>query len=153
MIIRPMTLADLQIVLDIERRCFHDPWKDYQFIDELNNANAFVLLDGDQVIAYGDICLTFDSADITNLAVDPNWQGRGYGETMLRYLLNYASKKDIETVHLEVNVNNVAALQLYQKMGFKIVRTRKAYYSDGSDAFDMILQIGGNDAEDFSNRE
>lgn len=153
--IRPMTLADLESVLAIEESCFPDPWKDYQFKNELTAKAAFlfVMLELGKVIAYGDIWLTFDSADITNIAVHPNWQGKGYGKKMLCYLLKFAQKEAVADVHLEVNVNNSAAFQLYKKTGFEIVRTRKAYYSDGSDAYDMVLRLGEYDAEDFGNRK
>jgi ribosomal-protein-alanine N-acetyltransferase len=40
-------------------------------------------------------------------------------------------------VTLEVRVSNLAAQQLYQQHGFKIIVTKKHYYENGEDAYLM----------------
>ncbi|MEM2816343.1 MAG: hypothetical protein QXY34_04090 [Candidatus Bathyarchaeia archaeon] len=40
---------------------------------------------------------------------------------------------------LEVRVSNKIAQKLYEKLGFKIVETIPGYYSDGEDAYYMVL--------------
>ena len=50
----------------------------------------------------------------------------------------YADKK-FNAIFLEVHHSNYAARQLYQKLGFKMNRVRKNYYSDGGDALEMML--------------
>lgn len=40
-------------------------------------------------------------------------------------------------VDLFVRVENVAAIELYRKMGYSVYRRVVEYYGDGSDAFDM----------------
>lgn len=42
---------------------------------------------------------------------------------------------------LEVGVDNVAALALYTRLGFKRVGLRRGYYPDGTDAVLMRLPI------------
>ena len=49
-----------------------------------------------------------------------------------------AKQNNIETLSLEVSYNNITAYLLYKKLGFIGRRTRKNYYSDGSDAIEMI---------------
>jgi len=46
----------------------------------------------------------------------------------------------VETVTLEVAVNNEAAINLYKKFGFEIIHIRKKYYN-GIDAYLMGRRI------------
>ncbi len=42
---------------------------------------------------------------------------------------------------LEVSRNNLPAMALYRKLGFKESGIRRGYYPDGSDAYTMRLRI------------
>ena len=58
-----------------------------------------------------------------NVAVAPEWQGRGYG----RLLLNHAERRAIESGRLEIRLQTnqafAANLELYAKLGYVIDRT------------------------------
>ena len=45
------------------------------------------------------------------------------------------------SIYLEVNKNNIKALNMYPKLNFKRVSIRKSYYTDGGDAINMQLVI------------
>ena len=139
-----MKSEDLEQVLQIENACFADPWPERYFLDELNNnelCRLYVLKQDNQIIAFGSIWIMFENCDIVNIAVKPEYQSKGYGQMMLDRLLFEAKSNGCEFAHLEVRYNNEPALNLYKKNGFEIVRTRKAYYSNGDDAFDMIRNV------------
>lgn len=151
--IREMKENDLDEVLVIEKSLFNSPWNKEQFLYELNDndlGNAYVYELDNKIIGYGMLWYLFENADITNLAIKKEYQNKGYGKELLKFLLIDALKNDCEFVHLEVRVNNDNAINLYKKFGFEIIRTRKAYYEDGSDAYDMIKGIGGLNEKDFS---
>ena len=42
-------------------------------------------------------------------------------------------------ITLEVKVDNIKAITLYQKLGFVTIKLLKAYYLDGKDGFKMEL--------------
>jgi len=42
---------------------------------------------------------------------------------------------------LEVRVSNKPAISLYEKLGFKVLRVIRGYYSDGEDAYVMGRQL------------
>ena len=44
---------------------------------------------------------------------------------------------------LEVRASNVAALALYDRLGFTRFNVRERYYSDGEDGIEMVLALGG----------
>lgn len=139
-----MKKEDLDQVVQIEQECFSDPWQRKYIEDELNNTELcklYVYRQGDEVIAYGSIWLMFENCDIVKIAVKPLYQRRGLGQQMLDRLIYEAKCNGCEFVHLEVRHNNEPAVNLYKKNGFETVRTRKHYYSNGDDAFDMIRNI------------
>ena len=53
----------------------------------------------------------------------------------------YAKEVGITTLSLEVSSKNITAYLLYKKLGFVERRTRKNYYSDGTDAIEMVRGV------------
>lgn len=141
-----LKIEDLDQVLSIEESSFTKPWSRQYFINEINNneiSELYVYKEDDQVVAYGELWFMFENCDLTKLAVKESERRRGYGSRMLRYLINVAKEKGCEFMHLEVDVNNEKALRLYQKNGFETLRTRKSYYENGDDAYDMMRGLIG----------
>ena len=56
------------------------------------------------------------------------------------YLINkiFESFPEYKNAYLEVGINNIRAIGLYSKFGFKKISKRKSYYPDGEDAIVMI---------------
>lgn len=139
-----MTFEDLDSVLEIENSCFSDPWPRKNFEDELlkpDLCRLFVEKEQDEIVSFGSMWLMFENCDIVNIAVNPKFQRKGYGQRMLNKLIEEASNNNCEFVHLEVRVTNQPAINLYKKNGFETVRTRQHYYSNGEDAYDMIRNV------------
>ena len=55
---------------------------------------------------------------IFNLIVDTNHRRQGIGEFVMRKVLSYAKQKNLETMYLQVEANNLPAVKLYEKLGF-----------------------------------
>jgi len=53
------------------------------------------------------------------LMVDKDFRGEGLGQFLLEFILKVAKKMKMQIVTLEVFADNVAALALYNKFGFK----------------------------------
>ena len=74
---------------------------------------------------------------LLNIAIHKYLQGMGHGLKMLKkYIKSLPGKCSI---YLEVNKNNIKALNMYSKLNFEKVSIRKSYYTDGSDAINMHL--------------
>ncbi len=67
-----------------------------------------------------------DEDELLNLAVDPVHRGHGIGQRLLEKAMVQASS----VIHLEVRESNLAALRLYEKVGFYVTGRRKAYYQN-----------------------
>lgn len=128
-----MNVDDIPKVVEIENLSFNTPWSEKAFNLELtNNKNALyrVIRSDDRVIAYGGMWLLFDEVHITNIAVHPDFRGKGYGNIILEDMLRVSKEANMSAMTLEVRVGNVAAISLYKKYGFVSVATRKGYYQD-----------------------
>lgn len=159
-IVEPMTLADIDQVMEIERASFPLPWSvrayHYEVAENQHSTMLVVrpaagrggtltrlalrlgLTKSRPVLGYAGFWLLVDEAHICTIAVHPQWRGQGLGELLLLSLLDYATKSGGLRATLEVRISNRVALKLYHKYGFKIVSRRKRYYSDNNeDAYIM----------------
>ncbi len=80
-------------------------------------------------------------AEILTLAVVPSARRQGVAAGMLKEAIQRLGQAGAVVVFLEVSVKNTAALALYAANGFKQVGRRSRYYSDGSDALVLRLDL------------
>ena len=144
--LRPATSDDLHHVIQIEQKVYVSPWTESQFQLELAKPYShFLLLTDDETdtnIAGYIVCwIMYDECQILNLAVDLPYRGLGLAKMMMRKAMVLASKKGIKKITLEVRKSNLAAIHLYQELHFIIIHVRKNFYSDGEDAYSMVLSL------------
>jgi ribosomal-protein-alanine N-acetyltransferase len=141
-VLRQMTPADVDGVLAVEHLSFRTPWSREAFEHEAEAEYALYLVAtaGDQVVGYAGAHLVWGEAHVTNVAVHPDWRGRGLGEQLMRALEAGAVERGAHRATLEVRVSNTAARALYAKLGWVTAKgaVRKGYYTDtGEDAIVM----------------
>lgn len=142
--IRPMELKDIDDVYEINRLSFSSPWSRESFERELISnkiAHYFVALLDEKIVGYIGIWQIFQEAQITAIAVHPDYRRMGIGEALLDYIINLCEQNYIKEIILEVRVSNTIAQNLYYKKGFKKVGIRKWYYKDGEDALVMVKKL------------
>lgn len=144
LIIKDMTLDDIDEIMKIESVSFPTPWPKSLFQREIEYPKAYikVLKEGSSVLGYIATWIIYDEVHILNIAIHPGHRRKGYGELLINDCINHFKNRHIRLILLEVRVNNIAAIKLYEKLGFKEVLVRKKYYSDtGEDAKIMILDL------------
>ena len=134
-----MRRSDLQIVAEIERQSFSDPWSLptlREAIDGKNPHSHFHVARLSQVpLAYVNYWLILDEAHIVNFAVSPAHRRTGLGKYILAKSLDCIRDQGGSQVHLEVRRSNIPAQNLYCQLGFRRVHIRRRYYQDnGEDA-------------------
>ena len=135
--ISPMRVEDLEEVLKIEDLSFPTPWSCNSFLYELlENERAIYLVAKSplgNVIGYVGIWVIFDEGHITNLAVHPGYRRQGVGKALMLALVEAVRKRDVRHLTLEVRRTNLAAQDLYQKLGFVHMGVRRKYYLDNNE--------------------
>ncbi len=83
-----------------------------------------------------------DQIDIVMIAVTATARRQGIASHLLSELIGSFRHSRYRSVHLEVRVSNLAAQELYLKLGFTALGIRKRYYSDNDeDAISMSLSL------------
>lgn len=163
-VIEPMTPADLDEVMAIERASFRIPWSKRAFLSELSLPYSIFRVarlrrgnwehGGEEdvspprhrwlrrrsgperppVLGYAGFQVILDEGHIMTIAVHPEHRRRGLGTLLLLDLFEQAQKRGVQRLTLEVRVSNVAAQRLYEAFGFHLEGRRLHYYGDGEDA-------------------
>ena len=138
--VRPMTYADLQEVMRIEKRAYDFPWSKAIFRDCIRVGYCCRILEGPiWVEAYGIVSTGAGEAHLLNLCVRPEAQGRGLARQMLEHLLKQARAEEAKSIFLEVRPSNKRAIRLYESTGFCEVGVRPDYYPDKKGREDALV--------------
>ena len=143
----PMTLEDLDEVLEIERLSFKTPWSRAAFRYEIAQnrvARCVVVRAAGQLAGYLCLWEIGHEIHITNLAVHPHRRGQGLARALLQAMLEDGRARGVTLAFLEVRPSNAEALGLYESLGFSVIGRRKGYYFDtGEDALVMETRLLG----------
>lgn len=136
---RALTAEDAKGVARVERESFPTPWSREDFWREASNKFAcyIVACEDDHIIGFAGCWISFEEAQVTNIALTETRRGRGLGCRLMEAMMRAAAARGAERMTLEVRPSNAAALHLYERLGFSAVGVRKKYYQDNDE--DAIL--------------
>ena len=122
-----MNESHVAAVAELERLNFSTPWDEASVRSELTNKLALwlVALDDGEVVGYVGSQTVLQEADMMNVAVADSHRRRGIARALVEELIR---QLDAYQLTLEVRESNVAAISLYESMGFHQVGLRKNYY-------------------------
>ena len=78
-------------------------------------------------------------AELLDIRVLAGHRRQGVGEGLLRHALGLFFTEGVSTCLLEVRAGNLAALALYQQLGFQLVGRREGYYLHDGQREDALL--------------
>lgn len=96
----------------------------------LPQSRLLALVEGEAV--RGVLALTpvsWGVLEVTNLAVDEAWQGRGLGKRLLAAAIDAARAAGALRLDISTGNSSLAQLGLYQRMGFRICAVESDYFS------------------------
>ena len=131
-------------ILDIEKRCFSNPFEKKSVEYEISKnpfSNVYIIFEKKEAVAYIDYWITFDSSTICRIATIPEFRKKGYAQKLLNDMFANLIDKKVSTITLEVRASNLEAISLYEKNGFVKINTKKSYYDDGEDAVYMAKGV------------
>ncbi len=142
-------LSDLDALMALENKNFTTPValsrRQLRYLMKSPSASVHVLRCGGKLV--GDAlllrrrrkdCIT---GRLYSLAVDSAHRGKGFGKALLNNCLDILKAEGIATVFLEVDVENIPAIALYEAFGFKKIRRMADYYAPGKDGWKMQLKV------------
>ncbi|MGL4730695.1 MAG: ribosomal protein S18-alanine N-acetyltransferase [Clostridium sp.] len=124
--------SNIYEIENISKLSFHTPWSIDSIKKELTNnyANYVLLKLHEKYIGFGGAWVIFDEANITNIAIHPDYRGLGYGHIIMDSLIDLCKEKGASCMTLEVRASNIAAQKLYESHDFKVEGVRKNYYDN-----------------------
>ncbi|WP_435640747.1 GNAT family N-acetyltransferase [Micavibrio aeruginosavorus] len=148
----PVTLrrakpSDRDGLLAMEMRNFaHDQLSPRQMASHITNPNAafWVAVDGQTGDLCGYVLVFFHAvrgARIYSVVADKAHRGKGIGRALMTKAIAVTKARKTPRLWLEVRTRNKTAIALYEKLGFVSYGRVPAYYSDGTDALKMLLNL------------
>lgn len=101
---------------------------DLKYIVESNNEDVFGFYENNLLVGFIHVLRTFECLEIINVVVDINYRKKSIATRLIDYVMNYY--EGLEYLLLEVNENNISAINLYKKLGFETINIRKKYYGN-----------------------
>lgn len=134
--------ADIPLIMQIEGQCFTDDhWSEKQIQQQLLNVNTINLgikVQGD-LVGYALVGSVLDEAELYQIALLPECQGRGMAKKLLAQLCRQLKVAGMLRLLLEVRERNLAAIRLYESFGFTQDGRRKGYYASVDGVEDALL--------------
>ena len=140
----PMRTEHTARLAELEKICFSEPWSENALREEINNPAAFFVsaVEGDAVLGYGGMHTVLGESYIDNIAVFPEYRGRGVGRRITQTLIEKAKENSGVFITLEVRASNAPAISLYRSLGFETAGIRKRFYAQPEeDAVIMTLSF------------
>ena len=124
-----MMPADLEAVAALARRADPFGWTMRNLQDAMASGYTMTVLEAEgRIVGYFVVMIVVDEAELLEIAVDSDVQGRGYGKTLLKAAAAAARAQACRCMHLEVRASNARARKMYVSAGFCETGLRKNYY-------------------------
>lgn len=146
-VIRPIGADHAYDCAKLHAASFAFPWSKIDFERMLTDQH--VLADGafnegllkDEVGAMALSRLLPPDGEILTFAVDPARRGAGLGRALLSAHMTNLERGGARLIFLEVAEDNVAALKVYARLGFKTIGRRPNYYQRPSGEREAALTM------------
>lgn len=153
-VVRRAELGDLIPVMEINLKTLPEHYSDYFYESLLAELpEAFLVAEIDGVHAGYIMCKSeygfshfkrlgfVKKGHVVSVAVLPEFRRQGLGRILVEEAINGIVLRKCEEMYLEVRCSNVAAVKLYENLGFIIRQRQRAYYRDGEDAYLMAIEF------------
>jgi ribosomal-protein-alanine N-acetyltransferase len=142
MTLEPAGGRDVQALAAAHALSFDAPWSAADIADLLASPGIFALAARAEDGVHGFILARAiaGEAEILTLAVDPAVRRQGVARALVHAAATAARAAGAETLFLEVAVDNLPAIALYEGAGFEAAGRRRGYYArPGRPAADALV--------------
>ena len=119
-----------KLVTNVEKEVFPNNWTSEQITLHLENKFSWNigLLINNKIVSYSLCLFNSDYIEILRIGTLENYRSRGFASVLISNVEDFAIKKSIGKIQLELKENNKNAYKLYTSKNFKIDSIRKKYY-------------------------
>jgi len=154
-LIQPVQKSDLQTLAEIHAASFSHPWSDGELEKMFDNDNYLCMVahppktPKSKPSGFILVRSILDETEVITIATKPSARRKGVARHLMQALIRHLEFDRKKKLFLEVDEMNIAAIKLYQSLGFKQIAKREGYYSDPDQTTDkkstalvMQLQLG-----------
>ncbi len=136
------TIADIEDYIAIEKkvtsRTYASITEEEEVKKEFENGFVYMIKKDDKSVGIISYEIKDDeSAYISGLSIDPDFQGQGIGRIALVKILNEIN--NVLKVWLITHPDNFRAIKLYESLNFKITGRKENYFGDGEPRIILTL--------------
>ncbi|AEH60044.1 ribosomal-protein-alanine acetyltransferase [Methanosalsum zhilinae DSM 4017] len=128
--IRKAKFSDLKEILEIERMSFPNPWPEGIFYSFTGHPGFVVYQTEKNITGYLIIFVVNSYAHLANIAVHPHHRRQGIGSVLIRWSIEYAARRGLKAIFLEVRENSTQVQEFYRRYGFSVRGRIRNYYPD-----------------------
>lgn len=96
---------------------------------EDNPYNKFLMYFDDECCGFMQYSVIYNRIELDYIYVNENHRHEGIASNLVLFLIDLMNNNNFKNISLEVSKENIAAINLYKKYGFKEVAIRKQYYN------------------------
>jgi ribosomal-protein-alanine N-acetyltransferase len=136
-VIETASTQHLERLYEIENECFkEDAFSRLQIASLLRDYNSIglVAIENNRIVGFviGMIDVKRNALDghILTIDVSPQYQRKGIGLKLLQAIEKIFMERDVKRCYLEAREDNIKALGLYERSGYKKIGKLKNYYRE-----------------------
>lgn len=118
------TNEHLPLLYSLDEACFgkKDQPDSYRFHNLIDNREYYIVIAflDNKPIGKAHMRWEAKGATLSDIAVEPSYQGRGFGSAIIAHCVNLALTEGKNIISLDVETHNHKALELYIRLGFSI---------------------------------
>ena len=103
--------------------------------------NVAVAREGNTIIGFAIMKYQQTEAHLQLFAVDPENRRRGFGSSIIHWLVEVAVIAGISAIYVELRVSNKSARNFYRHFGFKDMETLPKYYCGIESGIRMVYRL------------
>jgi ribosomal-protein-alanine N-acetyltransferase len=132
----------LNNILVLNRACFEGVQRapDSEVVRMFRYGDVFVIIEDGEVRGYA-LCERQGEAHLWSIAVKKEYRGHNLGGYLLDEARQYYQGLGYEMMSLNVHVDNVAAIHLYERLGFRKVSVLKRWFLQDGDGVRMVKEL------------
>jgi [ribosomal protein S18]-alanine N-acetyltransferase len=143
---RPAHAFDLPVFVSLDKELFpYSPWSTSQYKEEFSAPTRYFVVAEDEaknIIGYAGVFAPGGAeADVLTVGVVPEQRGKGVARRLMALVTEWADQQGSTAMMLEVKVDNLEAIGLYESLGYSKLNTRKDYFGPGLDALVMRMEL------------